>query len=292
MNRVGFVGLGTMGLPMAGNLIKKGFALSVYNRTAAKIKPLVDEGAAGCDSPASVGAQSEVVVTCVSDAPDVEEVIMGADGVASKMADGGLIIDCSTSSPELARSMHTQLKERGIGILDAPVSGGPEGARQGTLAIMVGGDDADFEKGLPVLQAMGKSVTHVGPAGSGQLTKAVNQIITALNLATVAEGVALARKSGIDPDKVLEAIMGGAAGSWILTNRGPLMTKEEFEPARFALNLHKKDLRIAMETAKSNNLNLPLAEKAHEMLKTLIDKGYGHLDHSAMYLYVKENNKL
>ncbi len=292
MKRIGFVGLGTMGLHMARNLMKANFDLYVFNRTKEKSKSLEQEGSVVCNSPAEVGEKSELVVTCVSDAPDVEKVIMEQNGVASAMSPGDTIVDCSTSSAGLARSMYDTLKKRGIGILDAPISGGPEGAKQGTLAIMIGGDEDVFERSLPVLQAMGKTITLVGPAGAGQLTKAVNQILTGMHMEAVAEGIALAKKSGIDPNKVLQAISGGAAGSWVLDMRGPLMLKEEFTPANFTLQLHAKDLRLALEAAKDCDASIPLAEKVHEFLQTLVDRGYGALDHSGLYLYSKENNQI
>ena len=182
MKNVGFVGIGIMGVNMSRNLMKAGFNVFVYNRTASKCQVLVDEGATQCNTPADVGENCELVFTCVSDTPDVELVIMGAEGVSQKLASGGIIVDCSTSSPSLAKEMHEKLKAKGIGILDAPVSGGPEGAKQGILSIMVGGDEDIFQKALPALEAVGKTITHIGPAGSGQITKAVNQIVLAVNL--------------------------------------------------------------------------------------------------------------
>ncbi|RJP30279.1 MAG: NAD(P)-dependent oxidoreductase [Candidatus Omnitrophota bacterium] len=292
MKRIGFVGLGTMGAYMARNLMKAGFELYVYNRTAERLASIVQEGATACSSPAEVGEKSELVVICVSDAPDVRQIVMGEKGIESGMAPGDIIVDCSTSSAGLAREMYEFLKKNGIGILDAPVSGGPEGAKNGTLAIMVGGDEEIVERAMPVLQAMGKTITHVGPAGAGQITKAINQIICAITLEAVAEGIALAKKSGVDAEKVLHAISDGAAKSWILSMRGPLMLHEAFLPANFSLALQAKDIRLALEAAADRNTDLPLTKKIHEILQSLVEKGLGRLDHSCVYQHVKELNEL
>lgn len=290
MKAIGFVGLGTMGIHMAGNVLQAGYPLFVYNRTASKMDGLVKQGAMACESPADVGAQCELVVTCVSDEPDVEAVILGEKGIAEGMQPGGIIVDCSTSSASLAQRMEKELAPKGIGILDAPVSGGPEGAKQARLSIMCGGKEDTFDKAKPILECMGKTIVLVGPAGAGQLTKAVNQIVGAIHLVAVAEGIALARKSGIDANKVLEAISGGAAQSWIMENRGPLMLKEEFEPARFMLKLHAKDLRLAAKAAENNDANLEFANRIKDIIQSLVDDGKGNLDHSAVYLHTKEQN--
>ncbi|MGC9329684.1 MAG: NAD(P)-dependent oxidoreductase [Candidatus Hinthialibacter sp.] len=292
MRKVGFVGVGTMGFPMSDNLLKSGFDVYLYNRTTEKIKPLVEKGAKACASPAEVGENCEWVFTCVSDTPDVKQVIMEKNGVAEGIKSGGIIIDCSTSSPKLAQEMHATLKERGIGILDAPVSGGPEGAMKGTLTIMAGGDEDVFQRAMPVLEAVGKTITYIGPAGAGQLTKAVNQIVIASSLVGIAEGVALAKKCGIDPEKVIQAISGGAARSFMMDVRAPLMLKEEFEKAYFALGYHAKDLRIAMELAQEVGAKIPLCKMASDQFQAIDQSGRGALDHSAVYLYTKEENKL
>ncbi|MBD3266843.1 NAD-binding protein [bacterium] len=292
MAKIGFIGLGTMGAFMAGNILQNGYDLCVFNRTAEKMEPLIRQGAEGCSTPAEVGEKSAIVVLCVSDAPDVNEIIMGEKGVASGMKDGGIIIDCSTSSPELAQDMAKQLVNRGIGVLDAPISGGPEGAKNGKLAIMVGGEEPDFDKALPILQAMGEKITLVGPPGAGQLTKAVNQILVGTNLAAVAEGIALARKSNIDPNKVMEAISEGAAKSWALSMRGPLMLREEFTPPKFTVALHAKDFRLAMETAQNHGCQLEIAEKIHSIFQKMVEEGEGELDNSGIYKYIKKINNL
>jgi len=292
ITKVGFVGLGTMGDPMTRNLLKAGFQTFVYNRTASKMKPLVDAGAVACASPAEVGEKSELVFTCVSDVPDVKEVVMGANGISARMAPGGIVVDCSTSSPQLAQEMRDALKPRGIGILDAPVSGGPEGAAQGTLTIMIGGDEDVFQRARPALEAVGKTLTYIGPAGAGQLTKAVNQIVIACSLAGIAEAIILARKSGIDAEKVIAAISKGAARSFMMDVRAPLMLKESFEKAFFALGYHAKDLRIAMEIAKNCAAKIPVCALANDMYQKLDQEGCGKLDHSAVYLYAKKENGL
>lgn len=289
--RIGFVGMGIMGRYMAKNLLNARYQVFVYNRTPEKTKPLTDSGAVACATPEEVGERSQLAITCVSDAPDVEEVIMGPQGVAKGLGPTGIIVDCSTSSPELAKRMEEDLRTRGIGVLDAPVSGGPEGARLATLAIMVGGRRDVFERALPVLQTLGKSVTYVGPAGAGQLTKAVNQIIVACNLEAVAEGITLARKYGLDPLKVIEAISEGAARSWVLDMRSPKMLLEDFSPA-FALALHNKDLRLALEAAHSCGAKLDFAERIRELFQQAVDSGYGHLDNSGIFMHMKEKNEL
>lgn len=292
MKRIGFAGLGTMGVYMAHNLMRAGFELAVYNRNPDRMGLLADEGATPCESPKELGSKCELAVVCVSDAPDVEEVIMGPNGISKGMKSPGIIVDCSTSSPKLAREMADKLRGEGIGILDAPVSGGPEGARHGTLAIMVGGEEDVYHRALPALEAMGKSITLVGPPGAGQLAKAVNQIIVAMNLEAVAEGIALAKKSGINPERVLKAISGGAAKSWILEMRGPLMLQEKFSPPNFALELHTKDLRLAMDAAADCGAKLDLAQRMHEIFQSLLKEGKGHLDHSGVYEHMKRENGL
>ncbi len=292
MKKVGFVGLGTMGAHMARHILEAGYELYVFNRTAKRMKPLVEEGATPCASPAELGERCELAVVCVSDAPDVEAVVLGSSGIAQGMREPGIIVDCSTSSPALARRMAEDLKPRGLGILDAPVSGGPEGAKNATLSIMVGGDEAVMQRAMPVLQAMGKTITHIGPAGSGQMTKAINQILTAIHMEAAAEAIALAQKNGIDAEKVFQAVSSGAAQSWILKMRGPLMLREEFEPANFTLSLHAKDLRIAMDAMRGCGAKLDLAARVHDILQSLESQGYGNLDHSCTYLHVKKENAL
>ena len=204
MVRVGFCGMGTMGAAMAANIARAGFPLSVWNRTAGRADLPVSLGATEVARPRALGAASDIVVVCVSDSPDVEQVLFGGDGVADGLASGGLVVDCSTISPAVTRDLATRLAERGIALVDAPVSGGSEGAQKGTLTIMVGGEVADVERARPVLAAMGNSITHMGPIGAGQATKAVNQVILCGSYLGVAEGVVLALKAGLDPEKVVD----------------------------------------------------------------------------------------
>ncbi|MBI1390927.1 MAG: NAD-binding protein [bacterium] len=291
MKKIGFVGIGLMGEPMSRNLMKAGYELFIYNRTASKCDALKGEGATVCATPKEVGANCELVFTCVGDAPDVEEVILGENGVAQGMRSGGIIVDCTTSSPALAREMHAKLKEKGVGVLDAPVSGGPEGAKLGTLSIMVGGDEDVFARAKPVLEAVGKTITHIGPAGAGQITKSVNQIVLAINMMGIAEGIILAQKSGLDPAKVLEAVGGGAAGSWIMPKRGPLMIDEKFETPFFKLGHHTKDMRIATDWAKEIGANLELAQRLRQMMEPLVAEGKFNFDHSALFIAAKRANE-
>ncbi len=291
MKNVGFVGIGIMGENMARNLMKAGYTLFIYNRTAEKCNALVSEGATQCDTPADVGANSELVFTCVSDTPDVEEVIMGENGVSQKMASGGIIVDCSTSSPTLAKEMYQKLKEKGIGILDAPVSGGPEGAKNGQLSIMIGGEEDVFEKAKPALEAVGKTITLVGPPGSGQITKCVNQMVLAINLMGISEGIIFAQKNGLDPAKVIEAVQGGAAGSWIMPKRAPLMISEDFDKPFFKFGHHTKDIKIATNAARDVGAKLEFAERMREIMEPLAqDETNFNKDHSAIFMHARNNN--
>ena len=218
--KVAFIGLGTMGIGMALNILKAGNELTVYNRTMGKEKDIINEGAKWANSPKNAAKDAEIIVTCVSDTPDVEELILGEKGIIHSAPKGSIVIDMSTISPAATRHISDELSTKGIKMLDAPVSGGPEGAQNGTLAIMVGGKEEDFKKALPILQVMGKTVTHVGPIGAGQTTKAINQIIISGTYISVSEGLTLGIKAGLDMEKVIQAISAGAAGSWVLHNRG------------------------------------------------------------------------
>ncbi|MEJ2719252.1 MAG: NAD(P)-dependent oxidoreductase [Deltaproteobacteria bacterium] len=255
---VAFIGLGTMGCPMASNIQKAGHGLVVHNRTAEKEEPLCVLGAARAPSPREAARDADVIITCVSDTPDVEEVVLGDNGLIHGARPGSVVVDMSTISPEATRRIAAELAAKGVKMLDAPVSGGSEGAEKGTLAIMVGGDPHDLEKVLPVLECMGSTITHVGPIGAGQVTKAVNQIIIAGVYLSVAEGMALGLKAGLDMEKVVQAISGGAAGSWVLTNRSRNMIDNTY-PLGFRVKLHQKDLAIALDTARDLGATLPVA---------------------------------
>ena len=279
--KVGFLGLGTMGSAMAANLARAGFPLTVWNRTPGRAGPLLALGAVEANSPREVARASEVVLTCVTDSPQVTEVLFGPDGLAEGFASGSLFIDCSTISPASAREIGERLAERGVAMIDAPVSGGSEGAVAGTLTIMVGGEPADVERAHDVLHAMGRNVTHLGPIGSGQVAKAVNQVILCGTYLGVAEGVVLAMKAGMDAERVVTAVAGGAAGSWILQNRSGRMIADSY-PLGFKIALHRKDMAIALELARSIGAVLPVAALAATLEDGLIGQGHGDDDNSAL----------
>jgi len=277
--RIGFAGLGLMGGRMARNLLKKGFPLTVWNRTPGRAADLVALGGAEAATPAEAARSADIVVTCVSDTPDVEAVVFGPDGVVDGLAPGGLLIDCSTISPSATTAFAARLRERGIGMVDAPVSGGSEGAKKGTLTIFVGGEAADVERARPVLGAMGTTITHFGPSGSGQAVKAVNQVVIAGIYLGVAEGMVLAMKAGLDPEVVAGALGGGVAKSWILENRSGKMIRNDY-PLGFRTSLHLKDLAIALDLARSTGTTLPVASLAAQLEAGLVARGYGDEDMS------------
>jgi 3-hydroxyisobutyrate dehydrogenase len=279
MERIGFCGLGTMGQHMAANLRRAGFEVVVWNRTPGRTGDLVGLGCREASTPADVGRSSDIVVICVSDTPDVEAVLFGVDGVASGLAPGGLVVDCSTISPDATRGFAARLAQQGAGWVDAPVSGGSEGAKNATLTIMVGGADADVERARPVLSAMGKTITHFGPAGSGQAVKAVNQVVISGVYLAVAEGMVLAMKAGLDPALVVNALGGGVAGSWILANRSTKMVNNVY-PLGFKTSLHLKDLGIALEMARSLGVSLPVTSLAAQLEAGLVARGFGDEDMS------------
>ncbi len=274
IRRVGFIGLGIMGEAMARNVLKAGFALKVWNRTAKKCDAIAIEGARRAATPAAVAAASDVTISCVTDSPDVREVTLGRFGVGEGAAPGSCYVDCSTISPAVAREVAAALSVQGIGVLDAPVSGGDVGARAGTLAIMVGGPEDVFRRCLPVLQAMGKTVVHVGPSGAGQVVKLCNQVAGGLNLLAMAEAVTLARRAGVDPAKMIEVVGAGAAGSWMLSNLGPRALQGDFAPG-FMIELMQKDLRLVMETAAETRTPLPGAALVREVFRMLEARGRG-----------------
>ncbi len=287
MERVGFVGLGTMGAAMAANLVRAGYPLHVWNRTAGRARPLVDVGAIEARSLRELAAAVDVVVLCVSDTPDVESVLFGADGIAAGAAAGTLVIDCSTISPSATRAFAARLREQGIAMVDAPVSGGSEGAVQATLTIMVGGEPDDVARAHAVLAAMGRTVTHMGPIGAGQATKAVNQVILCGAYLAVAEGIVLAIKAGLDPDTVVAALSGGAAQSWVLANRSGRMIEDRY-PLGFKVTLHRKDLAIALDLAREAGASLPVAGLAAQLENGLIARGHGDEDMSALARSIRE----
>jgi 3-hydroxyisobutyrate dehydrogenase len=289
--KVAFIGMGTMGAPMAMNILHAGFPLTVHNRTRTREQPLVDAGARPAESPSAAAADAEVVVTCLSDTPDVEAVILGENGVLHGAANGAVVVDMSTIRPSAARRIGKALSGKGIRMVDAPVSGGSEGAQKGTLSIMAGGDQADFETVLPVLEAMGKHIHHIGPLGSGQMTKAVNQVIIAGTYLGVAEGMALGLRAGLDMEKALRALGGGAAASWVLANRAKNMIDNTY-PLGFRVRLHRKDLTIALETARELGAVLPVGAFTEQLETSLITQGWGDEDLSALARILRQQSGL
>ena len=289
--KVAFIGLGTMGIGMSLNILKAGHEVTVHNRTRQKEEAVAKEGAKRADSPRQAAEGAEIIITMVSDTPDVEAVVLGEDGVIQGAPQGAIVIDMSTISPAATRQMAEELGKKGIKMLDAPVSGGPEGAQNGTLAIMVGGDPADFEKVLPILEIMGKTVTHVGPIGAGQITKAINQILISGTYLTVAEGLTLGMKAGLDMEKVIQAISGGAASSWVLHNRGINVVNNTY-PLGFRVRLHHKDLKIALDTARELEVTLPATALVAQIENGLIARGYGDDDVSAIGRSIREQSGL
>jgi 3-hydroxyisobutyrate dehydrogenase len=246
--KVGFIGLGIMGRGMCHNLLKAGFDLTVWNRTPSKADELVAEGAKRAEHAADLASKCDIIITCVSDTPDVREVLLGEYSVMDRLRPDALVIDMSTISPQATREMAELITLQGGHMLDAPISGGSEGAAKGTLSIMVGGDKAQFERALPVFQAMGKTITHVGDIGAGQMVKLVNQILVVVNALAVSEALLFAQAGGVDLDKALQAVSGGAAGSWMLSNRGPQIIERDWRPG-FTIDLQQKDLRLVLEAA-------------------------------------------
>jgi 2-hydroxy-3-oxopropionate reductase len=279
MQKLGFIGLGLMGQPMARNLLKAGYSLAVFNRSRGAMEELAAAGTTLADSPAQVAQQADVVLTCLPDSPDVEAVVLGENGILAGSRPGMLYIDHSTIAPATARRIYDCLQAKGVSALDAPVSGGDIGAQQGTLSIMVGGDEAAFQRSLPILQAMGKTIVHVGVAGAGQVTKACNQIVVAMAVQAVAEALILAQKSGVDPAKVRAALLGGFAQSRVLEVHGQRMLDHTFEPG-FTLDLHRKDMNIVLQTAKELHLPLLGAAQVTELMNAMLAQGKGHLDNS------------
>ncbi|GAB4481028.1 MAG: NAD(P)-dependent oxidoreductase [Anaerolineae bacterium] len=272
--RVGFIGLGIMGRGMAHNLLRAGFDLTVWNRTPQKMAPLVAAGARAAAGPADLAAACDVTLICVSDTPDVEQVVLGPGGVIEGIAPGKLVIDHSTISPQAARSIAARLAEKGAALLDAPVSGGSEGAARGTLSIMVGGEAGAFERAQPIMAAYGKAVTHVGPQGAGQMAKLVNQILVVVNELAVCEALLFAQAGGLDLTRTLEAVKDGAAGSWMLANRGPQMIARDWQPG-FTIDLQQKDLRLVLEAADQMGIPLLATALVFNLYRTLQAQGHG-----------------
>ena len=271
---VGFIGLGIMGMPMARNLIKAGYPVVAYNRTVSKAQELAKDGARAVSGLGEVAEACAVVITMVTDSPDVKTVVLGPGGVIEGIQPDAVLIDMSTISPAVTRAVAARLKEKGAHMLDAPVSGGSWGAIEGTLSIMVGGDRDVFYRCLPVFQALGKNIVHVGPSGMGQTTKLVNQVLVAGTMNAVAEALVFAAKAGADLEATIQAVGGGAAGSWQLQNLGPRLIKGDFAPG-FMVRLQQKDLRLILEAAREMHLSLPVTALVHQLFASLEAKGLG-----------------
>jgi 3-hydroxyisobutyrate dehydrogenase len=281
MTVVAAIGLGAMGGPMAGHLLDAGFDVRVYNRTGSRAEPFVARGAVAGATPAEAAAGADVVLTCVSDSPDLEAVVLGDDGAAAGMADGTILLDCSTVAPSAEIGLAEALGPRGIEIVDAPLSGGVEGAKNGALTAFVGGSDAAVAAARPVLEAFCKTITHLGPTGAGQAAKAVNQIIISGTYASVGEGLAYAERAGLPLEALVEALAGGAADSWILRNRSPKYISGTYEPG-FRTVLHRKDLGIAIAEGEGAGLDLEITRRVAAWQDALIAAGYGEEDSSAV----------
>jgi 3-hydroxyisobutyrate dehydrogenase len=272
--RVGFIGLGIMGRPMAEHILRAGHQLTVFNRTAAKTKQLEALGASVEESPAGVAARAEVVITMVTDTPDVEQVIAGRGGVLETIREGSIVIDMSSIAPNTERRLDAQLRQRGCNLIDAPVSGGDVGARNATLAIMAGGERQAFDRIRPILEAMGKHVTYCGLSGSGQVAKLCNQILVTVTMLGVSEALVFARKNGLDPSVMIEAVKDGAAGSWQLSNLAPKVVARDFAPG-FMIDLVQKDLRILLRSAAAVAVPLPAASLVHQLFLAEQARGEG-----------------
>jgi 3-hydroxyisobutyrate dehydrogenase len=279
---VAFVGLGIMGQPMAMHLVRAGLPTRVYNRTPGRAKALVDAGAAACSSPSDAARGSEVVFVCVRDTPDVRQVTEGPGGILEQLGPGSVIIDHSTISPAATRELAASAAARGGWWIDAPVSGGEQGARDATLSIMCGGDRAAFDRVQPLLQLLGKTITYCGSSGNGQLTKLVNQVLVSVTLMAVVEALTFARQSGLDPTATLSAVSGGAGSSWQLERLGPKMLAGDYRPG-FMIDLQQKDLRILLQEAESLHTPLPATSLAHQLFTAAQAAGHGRDGTQALF---------
>ncbi len=289
--RTAFIGTGIMGGPMAGHLLAAGNSLIVNSRTKSKASELISRGARWATTPKEAAANADFVFVCVNDTPDVEKVILGPDGVLAGARAGMVVVDHSTISPSATRKMAEALSARGSALLDAPVSGGDVGAKNGTLSIMVGGDDEAFKKAQPLLAHMGKTIVHCGPSGFGQLTKLVNQILVSVTLTGVAEAMAFAKKNGLDLEKTLSVVSGGAAKSWQLENLGPKMVAHDFRPG-FMIDLMQKDLRLVMESGQVAQVTMPAAALVHQLFASAQAHGHGRDGTQAIFSVMERLGKL
>lgn len=272
--KIGFIGLGIMGQGMVRNLLEKGFIVYIWNRTHSKMDPFIEQGAIAASSPADVASHADIIITCVSDTPDVEHVMLQSNGVIFGAKPGNLVIDMSTISPDVTRRLAQAFADRGVHMLDAPISGGSEGAAKGTLSIMVGGEAEQVARAMPVFQAMGKAITHVGPIGAGQTVKLVNQILVVVTMLGVGEALLFAQAGGLDLQKTLDAVTQGAAGSWMLSNRGPQVIERDWRPG-FTIDLQQKDLRLVLEAADQLGVPMLGTSLVFNLYRTLQQQGLG-----------------
>ena len=273
--KIGFIGLGIMGRGMVGILMAAGFDVTVWNRTASRMEPFVAKGAQAADSPKAAAEASDIIIICVSDTPDVEAVILGSDGVIHGASAGDLVIDMSTIDPVRTVEIGKLLGSKGVAMLDAPISGGNEGAENGTLSIMIGGSAEDVARAMPCFEAMGKTITHVGEHGAGQTVKLSNQILCVVNMLAVSEALLFAQAGGVDLDKMLQAVSGGAAGSWMLANRGPQVIRDYWDPG-FSTDLQQKDLRLVLGAADEMGLPVIATALCFNLYRSLQAQGLGH----------------
>jgi 2-hydroxy-3-oxopropionate reductase len=285
--KVGFIGLGIMGKPMARNLMEAGYGLVVYNRSWAAVEELAGKGAETAGSPKEVAEACNTVITMLPDSPQVEEVVTGENGVLEGVTEGTLLVDMSTISPVVTEKLAQKAREMGASMLDAPVSGGETGAEAGTLSIMVGGSQEDFERAKPLFDVMGKTIVRVGESGTGQVVKACNQIVVALTIEAVSEALVLGSKAGASPAKVIQVLSGGLAGNKVMEAKSENFLKHEFNPG-FRLELHRKDLGIALAAGREYGVPLPVTAIVDQVLEALVAKGSGGEDHSAMLMFIED----
>ena len=285
--KVGFIGLGIMGKPMARNLMEAGYELVVYNRSRAAVEELAVKGAEAAGSPKEVAEACDTVITMLPDSPQVEEVVTEKNGVLEGVTEGTLLVDMSTISPVVTEKLAQKAREMGASMLDAPVSGGETGAEAATLSVMVGGSQEDFERAKPLFDVMGKTIVRVGESGTGQVVKACNQIVVALTIEAVSEALVLGSKAGASPAKVIQVLSGGLAGNKVMEAKSENFLKHEFNPG-FRLELHRKDLGIALAAGREYGVPLPVTAIVDQVLEALVAKGSGGEDHSAMLMFIED----
>jgi 2-hydroxy-3-oxopropionate reductase len=285
--KIGFIGLGIMGKPMVRNLIKGGYSVMVHDINAASVAELTSAGATAGGSSLNTASEADVIITMLPDGPDVEKAVLGENGILEGARTGSIIVDMSSISPIVSQKIGEICNAKGVGFLDAPVSGGEPKAIDGTLTIMAGGDQETFDNVLPILQKMGSSVTLTGPIGAGNVTKLANQIMVACNIAAMGEALVLATRAGLNPEVVFNAVKGGLAGSTVLNAKAPMVIARNFKPG-FRIELHEKDLRNALLAGESLKVALPLTSLVQQMLISLMNEGKGSLDHSAIVNFIED----